>query len=584
MQRGNVEDRDVYRGRASIWYKFKPKQLVKDSNKIPEHQATSSHQISLSRDPEVILGVLLLSAALCIGLFTVADYGITTDEFVFDPSGPKALAWYTSGFKDRSLFSYYDSYLYGPWFQILVAAAQSAHLADPFVVRHTLSFVVGLSGIATLLPLGRLAVGRYAGLIAVVLCLTTGTLYGHLFFTPYDIPFLAAMCWATLAIVIMARNAVPTWGTTIVAGLLTGLAISTRFGGLLSQAYLVGAMILCSLEIIGSRTNARAAALTAIATRTCTALLIGWLTAIATWPWLQSTDPIGRFLEAYNYFIRSYVQFKFVAWGQTISSAALPWHYIPGQFLARLPEGFIALLVIAALFGSVALARFCRGCWAKIQKHGFSGALVCLRELSQSRALLTVAAAALCPPIFIVIKNSVIFDGIRHLLFIIPMLALLAAWALLQLFPLFFRMPVYAFAATALHLISTIGTMIYLHPLEYIAMNSLSGGVPGAYRRFDLDYWSAAATEAVRRLETQLAHDPQERFAAREPVVKVCIGWRELMVGPMFRRPWTVTKDAEEADFIIETERSPCGRSVQGTVIDRVKRFGETFATTIERP
>ena len=25
---------------------------------------------------------------------------------------------------------------------------------------------------------------------------------------------------------------------------------------------------------------------------------------------------------------------------------ALPWHYIPGQFLARLPEGFLLLLGI----------------------------------------------------------------------------------------------------------------------------------------------------------------------------------------------------------------------------------------------
>jgi hypothetical protein len=51
----------------------------------------------------------------------------------------------------------------------------------------------GLAGLAALLPIGRLAVGRWAGLTAIVLCLLTGYFYGSLFFTPIDVPFVAAM-------------------------------------------------------------------------------------------------------------------------------------------------------------------------------------------------------------------------------------------------------------------------------------------------------------------------------------------------------------------------------------------------------
>jgi hypothetical protein len=46
---------------------------------------------------------------------------------------------------------------------------------------------------AALLPIGRLAVGRWAGLTAIVLCLLTGYFYGSLFFTPIDVPFVVAM-------------------------------------------------------------------------------------------------------------------------------------------------------------------------------------------------------------------------------------------------------------------------------------------------------------------------------------------------------------------------------------------------------
>jgi hypothetical protein len=533
-----------------------------------------------SNDAEFIVGGLLLLGVLIVGLCTAGDYGITTDEFIFDPYGPKALAWYASGFTDRSLFGYYDNYLYGPWFQILVAAVQSLHVADPFTVRHAATFVVGLVGIAALLPIGRLAVGQWAGLAAVVLCLTTGNLYGHLFFTPNDVPFLAAMAWATLAIIVMAQRPVPTWPASIAAGLFSGLAIATRFGGVLSQAYLVGAMVLCAVEVLGTDKAGRLKSVAAIGVRTLTALIVAWLAAIALWPWLQAANPVARFAEAYGYFVRSYVQFPFPAWGQTISSAALPWHYIPGQLLARLPEGFVALLAIAALFGAVAVLRFCGECGAHLRTSGWNGAWACGAALARSRGLLVVTVAALGPPLFVVARDSVIFDALRHLLFVLPMLALLAGWALLKLLPLFVRMPGYGIATVALHLGTTVPTLIYLHPLEYAAFNAFAGGVPGAAGRFDLDYWSAGATEAVRRLEVRLAHDP--RFAVQPPRVLVCIGWRQPLVGPMFRQPWTVATVPQDADFMIEPERWPCNAGVPATVIDRVERFGVTFATTYE--
>ena len=97
------------------------------------------------------------------------------------------------------------------------------HVADRITVRHAMTFLVGLAGLAALLPLGRLVGGRWVGLTAIVLCLMTGYVYGSLFFTPIDVPFLAAMTWATLAIAVMARQVLPSWPSTLAAGVLTGL-------------------------------------------------------------------------------------------------------------------------------------------------------------------------------------------------------------------------------------------------------------------------------------------------------------------------------------------------------------------------
>ena len=50
---------------------------------------------------ETVTVAVVLIAALIVGLITAGDYGATIDEFNTNDYGPKALAWYTSGFTDR---------------------------------------------------------------------------------------------------------------------------------------------------------------------------------------------------------------------------------------------------------------------------------------------------------------------------------------------------------------------------------------------------------------------------------------------------------------------------------------------------
>jgi hypothetical protein len=48
---------------------------------------------------------------------------------------------------------------------------------------------------------------------------------------------------------VMTRNVLPSWPATIAAGLLSGLAIATRTGGIITHAYLLGALLLCAAEV-----------------------------------------------------------------------------------------------------------------------------------------------------------------------------------------------------------------------------------------------------------------------------------------------------------------------------------------------
>jgi hypothetical protein len=183
--------------------------------------------------------------------------------------------------------------------------------------------------------MGRLSVGRWAGVVALGLCLTTGCVYGSLFFTPIDISFLFAMTLATLAVIVMAGRMVPSWPATLGAGALTGLAIATRSPGLITQVYLLAALGLCGLEALARPGGAARNELLRIGARAVGALAAGWTVAFALWPWLQIGNPLTQFEMAFRLFANHPNSFEFPSWGQRVFSTDLPWTYVPGQLLAR---------------------------------------------------------------------------------------------------------------------------------------------------------------------------------------------------------------------------------------------------------
>jgi hypothetical protein len=427
-------------------------------------------------------------------------------------------------------------------------------------------------------PLARRVAGPWAGLTAIILCLATGYLYGNLFCTPIDIPFLFAMTAATLAIIIMAERTVPSWKATISAGLLTGLAIATRSSGIITQTYLVGAMALCAFEAVLSKQTLASRALAQIGVRAAAALLLAWAAAFALWPWLQVGNPFRQFVLAFAYFASHPASFTFAHWGEVLSTQHLPWSYVPAQLGARLPEIFLVLLATGLLIGISKAFWFVKVC-GKFTSDLKTLALL----LAQSRQALVVWAAALLPIGFVMLKGSTLYDGVRHVLFVIPLLAVIASYGFTRLLPFLLRQPVLtaagigAFAGYQLYMLAA------LHPLEYIAFNTVAGGVQGAYGRFDMDYWALAAPVALRRLEDRLDLEVPNPFSDKPPSLVICIPWREAMVQPMYRRPWRLETDPDKADFLIATERMRCGEGRPVVLIDEVKRFDRPFAWTYAR-
>jgi hypothetical protein len=377
----------------------------------------------------------------------------------------------------------------------------------------------------------------------------------------------------------MGRTIVPTWPATICAGLAIGLAVATRTGGIITHPYLAGVLALAALEAIVSMGPAAHGAVWRIALRGAAAIVLAWIVAIALWPWLQIGNPFTQFKIAYGHFAGIPTEFEFDHWGRRLLTTALPWSYIPEQWLARLPVGFLALLATAVLLGLGAALRWLRLGVARWR----CGAVGELRDsvlaLARSRNVLLVWVAAAAPVGFLMITHATVYDGVRHTLFVIPMLALLAGWALVRVARALGRGRLVAGALATAYGGALLANLAVLHPLEYIATNTLAGGTAGSYGRFELDYWSAAATEALRRLEHRL--DQVGAFARGTPGILVCIPYREYMTGIMLDPKWRLELDPDKADFVIESERSRCAVDKPAlALIDQVKRDGRPFAWT----
>jgi hypothetical protein len=411
----------------------------------------------------------------------------------------------------------------------------------------------------------------------------TGYFYGSLFFTPIDVPFLAAMTWATLAILVMTRDVLPSWRITIVTGLLTGLAIGTRTGGIITHAYLLGAMVLCALEFFADGGRLTLRYLSQLGARFAAVVAVAWLTAIALWPWLQVGNPFQQFKIALMHFATIPMAFKFPHWGEQIWTNALPQSYIPGQLLARLPEAFLFLLAVALVGAISAVAIFARDTAATWRLDRPAALRAIVLTLAERRGIFLIVAAVILPLGFLILQRATIYDGIRHVLFVIPMLAILAGLGLRVLLPLLRRAPIVAAVVVGAYVGSVVTTLAALHPLQYVAINALAGGTRGAYDKFELDYWAVAATVALRRLEHRLDYGQSARSAETPPSILICIPWREWLVHPILKRPWIVERDPDKADFIIESQRSRCAANKPVVLIDEVKRFDRAFAWVYAR-
>jgi len=513
----------------------------------------------LLADPFDLAAAVLFGLTVILVLSTFRDYAISNDEEVQQRYGELIVTYYASSFADQGLFHFRNLYLYGGLFDIIAVGLEKIIPLDTYAVRHLLSALVGVGGIVAVWATARAIAGSRAGLLAAAAIALCGIWYGAMFNHTKDIPFASAMMGATYFLLLIGRELPrPRWRLVLAFGLLCGCALGIRVLGLFLVGYT--ALVVIAYALIsqgGSWRNVMA-----FTGRSALVLMPGFLIAyaimVAAWPWagLAPLNPLRALFDFddFNYPIRT------LLWGHIYTMADVPRWYEPTYVAIKLT---LPLLVGASL----ALIVFGKALWR--------GRAETDKQWRKDVAL--VALAALFPLIGDVLVRGPAFSGMRHVLFTLPPIAVLAGLGLNCAFHRLETVGRFATAAGLALLLAGFGwdasSLYRLHPDEYLFFNPLVGGLAGASRRYDTDYWVNIMPEAVEDLEHYL--DKTERAPGkprRRYLVVVCGERLPFEKVADSRLVWT--KDQKIADFFIAPTQTNCDRAIDGQVIATVERLG----------
>jgi len=309
------------------------------------------------------------------------------------------------------------------------------------------------------------------------------------------------------------------------------------------------------------------AAIRSLARSFLTIAAVAWLVMLACWPWALAS-PLARPFEALTALTHLDESRSMLFNGRVIYAGDLPRTYVPLWLAVSLPEFYL----VALLAGVATLGRTWR------QRERGRSALV--RRLQ----IAWVASIAALPLLLAVAARPHLYDGLRHLLFILPPLAILAGLSVAAFFgsaPA--RRDRVAVGATLLALCTwTVTDMARLHPYEAVYFNRLvAGGVAAASARFETDYWGSSYKEGLEWLIDNYGQGLARRVRVATTFVTLPCPYYMNRSSEGRRRFQCVVLD-NDPHVVLSITRKGMHEQFKGRILHVVQRQGASLLYVIE--
>ncbi len=518
------------------------------------------------------LTYFLFFSYLILIICTFLNYGITYDEDWHSTYGEHIVQWYASGFHDTKALTYWTLPLQGDFFGVVVRLASRISPIGVFETSHLINAILGLLGVFGAHKLGKLLGGPSAGFLSALFLVVTPRFYGHAFNNPVDIP-LATLSIFAIYYLIRSLHYLPNVprGLILTLGVMMGLALAVRVGAIILVGYICLTFCLWFLgrylfrakgttQTIGFRST-----LFKLAGTFLIICLIAYLVMLIWWPAAQISpffQPVKAFWYATHFGYSIDVFFE----GKVLPNTDLPWYYVSKWFLITLPEFYFVALISGIVVGIVSIIK---------QRK----ALI-YNRFGQTIPILILLICVILPVGYTVLTSPVEYDGMRHYLFLLPPLAIIAAISVTKLVErIRSRLVLMVVMIVILaSVILTVVDMVELHPHQYIFFNRIFGkGVAKASQSFETDYWGNSYKEGVEWIVNNYQSHNNDRK------IKVASCLYPLSASyflPEDRFEYVGSYDYghqisnEEVDLFIATTRWNCHKNLTGTVLHTVTRKG----------
>ncbi|MGK7874609.1 MAG: hypothetical protein AB4426_15275 [Xenococcaceae cyanobacterium] len=442
---------------------------------------------------------IVMAIIAIIGLATVGNYGISADESI----GINMVYWnrdlITKGkpipwlFKyDGTVFNFASEAIFQIYKRLRPKAKGSSNqltdlksrFTERIKVKHTLTFLTSLIAYISVAGIVGILWGLEYGWLGSVILALFPRFWGHSFFNFKDVPFASLFIFSTLmgaylidqyfrldSKVKFEINRITVFSALY--GVLVGLLTGIRFGGFLVLFFVLVAYLIIRLFRKGNLYR------DFYNFGFCYVLIfISWLgTTIVCHP-ASWSNPIGWIFEIIGA-LSKYGWSGTVLFGSKFMSAqALPWYYLPTWIIITTPLIF-QICFIAGLV--VILAKY----------RKFS--------VIQRACVILMLFQVFFLPVMAIAKNSTMYDGLRHFLFILPVLAIISTTFLIWLYKVIVRrsLKIFLVAVVVTTFLQILLDMTTLHPYEYIYFNRISGGLERAHSHYETEYWGLSMREGM---------------------------------------------------------------------------------------
>jgi len=465
-----------------------------------------------------------------IGISIVNDYGCSWDEDrqmihgrVSAKELCKKLNWDCPELMESAhipALQEYEQKYYGTFFQLTAIAVDYIFDRKSFPsrinTRHFLGFILFFFGSICFYLLLRSRFDKLLSLIGVIVYISTPRIFAHTFFNPKDTIFLSffVICLYTLSRFLKKRGA---WNLFLFS-LTTALMLNARILGL---SLFCIALITILFYKQNVKQNAKWVLLYILKS-------LGFLFLI--WPLLWE-DSFSNLRDAFSLFSQYPWSGELLYWGNYISSFELPWHYIPSWILITTPPVFLLFITLGLLFMSFDILKQYR-LWFKNYNLSLDSVIM---------------AVTLGPLLAIIVFNSVVYGGWRHMYFMHAGLCFALVYALDRIIKFAPKYKKHLFIIISLGIAVNVFKLVKLHPLQHVYFNSIVGN---SLENFEQDYWGVSMKVGMEKLTEFLPADELSRvFAYDYPA------WCNYRILNKDTVQLEFTWEVDKADFFIDNFR-----------------------------